>query len=93
MRLSQFILLVSLTLFGSELIGQSNHANKFEQLGTVLPQANNMRGIDGAPGPDYWQQQVNYSIKCNLDVEKQQLHGEETIVYINNSKINWRNSL
>lgn len=85
MRISQFLSLLVFTFITSGLFSQSNHGNKFEQLGTVLPQANNMRGIDGAPGPDYWQQQVNYNIKCTLDVNEQQLHGEETIVYINNS--------
>ncbi|MES1216303.1 MAG: hypothetical protein ABUT20_12380, partial [Bacteroidota bacterium] len=34
----------------------SNHGNKFEQLGTVLPTPNEYRTASGAPGPKYWQQ-------------------------------------
>ncbi len=67
------------------LNGQTNHGKKFEQLGSMLPPANTYRSIDGKPGPDYWQQQVDYSIKCELDVEELRLHGEETITYHNNS--------
>jgi len=77
------LLVFSLISFGIQ--SQSNHANKFEQLGTALPASNTYRGIDGAPGPDYWQQQVDYKIKCELDVKKIQLRGQETIKYYNNS--------
>jgi len=63
----------------------SNHGNKFEQLDGVLPTANNYRGADGAPGPDYWQQKADYKIDCTLDTEKQQLRGKETITYYNQS--------
>ncbi len=34
----------------------SNHGNKFEQLGTILPTPNEYRTASGAPGPKYWQQ-------------------------------------
>ncbi|MDZ4749166.1 MAG: hypothetical protein SH808_11815 [Saprospiraceae bacterium] len=37
----------------------SNHGNKFEQLGTLLPTPNTYRNMDGSPGPDYWQQRVD----------------------------------
>lgn len=63
----------------------SNHGNKFEQLETILPSPNEYRGIDGAPGPKYWQQKCDYDIVCTLDVDKQQLHGEELITYYNQS--------
>jgi hypothetical protein len=45
----------------------SNHANKFEQLGTILPTPNEQRTASGAPGTKYWQQRVDYDIKCELD--------------------------
>ncbi len=64
----------------------SNHGNKFEQLGTMLPSPNTYRNVDGNPGPDYWQQQCDYDITCTLDVEDLRLHGEEIITYHNNSK-------
>ncbi|MBZ4190355.1 M1 family metallopeptidase [Niabella beijingensis] len=63
----------------------SNHGNKFEQLGTILPTPNEYRTASGAPGPKYWQQRCDYVIKCTLDEEKQQLTGSETLNYFNNS--------
>ena len=32
---------------------QSNHGNKFEQLGTILPTPNEYRTASGAPGTKY----------------------------------------
>ncbi|MEI2738433.1 MAG: hypothetical protein V9F01_06580 [Chitinophagaceae bacterium] len=63
----------------------SNHANKFEQLGTILPTPNEQRTASGAPGPKYWQQRVDYDIKCELDEANNKLTGSETITYFNNS--------
>jgi hypothetical protein len=63
----------------------SNHGNKFEQLGNILPTPNEYRTASGAPGPKYWQQRADYDIKCNLDESKLQLTGSETITYWNNS--------
>jgi hypothetical protein len=63
----------------------SNHANKFEQLGTTLPTPNEYRTASGAPGPKYWQQRADYNIKCELDETKQRLTGSETVTYYNNS--------
>ena len=63
----------------------SNHGNKFEQLGTILPTANEYRTASGAPGPKYWQQRVDYDIKATLDEKKLLLTGAETITYYNNS--------
>ena len=63
----------------------SNHANKFEQLGTILPTPNEYRTASGAPGTKYWQQRVDYDIKCELDEANFKLKGSETITYFNNS--------
>ncbi|MBD0368770.1 MAG: M1 family metallopeptidase, partial [Flavisolibacter sp.] len=63
----------------------SNHANKFEQLGTILPTPNEYRTASGAPGPKYWQQRADYNIKCDLDEKNLRLTGSETITYFNNS--------
>src|ERR1700743_2949611 len=63
----------------------SNHGNKFEELGTILPTPNEYRTASGAPGPKYWQQRCDYDIKANLDEDKLLLTGAETITYFNNS--------
>ncbi len=63
----------------------SNHANKFEQLGTILPTPNEYRTASGAPGNKYWQQRCDYDIKANLDEKNQRLTGNERVTYYNNS--------
>src|SRR3954466_12522605 len=63
----------------------SNHGNKFEQLGTTLPTPNEYRTASGAPGPKYWQQRCDYDIKAKLDETALTLTGTETITYYNNS--------
>jgi len=63
----------------------SNHGNKFEQLGTILPTPNEYRTASGAPGPKYWQQRCDYDIKCDLDEANLKLTGSENVTYYNNS--------
>jgi len=63
----------------------SNHGNKFEQLGTILPTPNEYRTASGAPGPKYWQQRCDYDIQCELDEDNRRLSGKELITYTNNS--------
>src|SRR5689334_14373690 len=63
----------------------SNHGNKFEQLGTILPTPNEYRTASGAPGPKYWQQRCDYDIKCDLDETNLKLTGSEAVTYYNNS--------
>ncbi len=50
-----------------------------------LPPANNLRTADGAPGPDYWQQQVDYRIQASLDPETRLVQGSAHITYHNES--------
>lgn len=63
----------------------SNHGNRFEQLGTILPTPNEYRTASGAPGPKYWQQRCDYDITCELDEPNRKLTGKETLTYYNNS--------
>ncbi len=63
----------------------SNHGNRFEQLGTILPTPNEYRTASGAPGPKYWQQRCDYDIVCELDEPNLRLNGKETVTYYNNS--------
>lgn len=64
---------------------ESNHGNKFEQLGTILPTPNVYRTASGAPGHEYWQQKADYDIKVKLDEENFSVKANETITYHNNS--------
>src|SRR5512146_457196 len=50
-----------------------------------LPPANLVRTADGSPGPRYWQQRVDYTIKATLDTAARTIRGSETIRYTNNS--------
>ncbi len=84
--------LLILTCFTNTVIAQniqnnanSNHGNKFEQMGSILPTPNEYRTASGAPGPKYWQQRCDYDIKCELDENNQKLNGSETVTYFNNS--------
>ena len=82
------LLLVSVLLIGNFSFAQnpdSNHGNKFEQIDNLMWPPNTYRGADGAPGPDYWQQKVDYKIDCTLDTKENRLTGRETITYHNNS--------
>src|SRR5881628_685128 len=50
-----------------------------------LPAPNRVRGASGAPGPDYWQQRVDYLIRATLDTASSVLRGTERIHYENHS--------
>src|SRR4026207_1162192 len=82
-----FLFAVSSIIFSQNIQNNaaSNHGNKFEQLGSILPTGNEYRNASGAPGPKYWQQRVDYDIKCDLDEKNLKLTGSETITYFNNS--------
>ena len=91
MKKSVLVCLLSLLVAGP-MVAQdiynnpgSNHGNKFEQLGTIMPTPNEYRTASGAPGPKYWQQRCDYDIKCELDEKNLKLNGSETVTYFNNS--------
>jgi hypothetical protein len=50
-----------------------------------LPTPGTVRTATGAPGPEYWQQRVDYDIRASLDTVAQRITGEERITYTNNS--------
>ncbi|MDP2386541.1 MAG: M1 family metallopeptidase [Bacteroidota bacterium] len=83
-----FVLVVSVVITNAQNIKNnptSNHGNKFEQLGTILPDANVYRAASGAPGHKYWQQKADYDIEATLDEKTLTLNGSEFITYHNNS--------
>jgi hypothetical protein len=50
-----------------------------------LPAPNRLRTGAGGPGPDYWQQRVDYTIRATLNVNTHVISGSERIRYVNNS--------
>lgn len=82
-------LMLSLALFGAvQAFAQQtvqNHAERFEQLGTMLRTPNVYRTASGAPGHEYWQQKANYLIEVELNDDNQSIKGSETVTYVNNS--------
>jgi hypothetical protein len=59
---------------------QENFAQSFYK-----DRSNTFRSASGAPGPEYWQNRADYTIKARLDTVKQELSATETIHYTNNS--------
>ncbi|AKS41307.1 M1 family metallopeptidase [Wenzhouxiangella marina] len=57
----------------------------FRQLDEVLPTPNVYRNAAGEPGPQYWQQQVDYVISVELDEDARRLEATQLINYRNNS--------
>jgi hypothetical protein len=68
--------------FPNKKYGQDD---KFRQLEEILPTPNSYRSAAGEPGPDYWQQKVDYNIDVTLNDEDQSIHGTESIRYHNQS--------
>ena len=90
--MKRFLIVITILSFSNFLFAQdiknnpaSNHGNKFEQLGTILPTPNEYRTASGAPGNKYWQQRCDYDITAELDEKNLRLNGKETVTYYNNS--------
>lgn len=64
---------------------KGNYEDKFRQLDEVLPDPSSTRNASGAPGHEYWQQKVDYTIKAELDEAKRRLTAKATVRYTNNS--------
>ncbi|MGH7665653.1 MAG: M1 family metallopeptidase [Gemmatimonadaceae bacterium] len=50
-----------------------------------MPGPNQYRSANGAPGPEYWQQEADYTISATLDTAARRLSGSVRIAYTNNS--------
>ncbi|WP_313214991.1 M1 family metallopeptidase [Soonwooa sp.] len=90
LKISALALSLSVTFFAQNIQNNpgSNHGNKFEQLGTILPTPNYYRAASGAPGQGYWQNQADYDINAYLDEDNRNLRGSQTVTYTNNSPDN-----
>jgi hypothetical protein len=49
------------------------------------PGPNAQRTAAGAPGPEYWQQHVDYTVAATLDTSSRSVRGTVSIRYVNNS--------
>lgn len=64
----------------------SDYRDAFRQLENEdWPTPNEIRPAHGAPGPEYWQQQVDYWIDVRLDEDAKRISGIAEITYHNNS--------
>jgi Peptidase family M1 domain len=52
---------------------------------TLPDPVNSYRSSNGAPGPNYWQNEADYELHATLDTAAKQLSTVETITYTNNS--------
>ncbi len=72
-------------LFTGQVFSQSNF-NPYKLFATYHKNtATPFRSSNGAPGPAYWQNQVNYKIDASIDTTTDILAGKVEIEYINNS--------
>src|SRR5881628_1199554 len=62
---------------------QVGDTSPFRRLG--LPTPTLIREGSGAPGPRYWQQRADYTIRATLDTATHTIAGSETLRYANNS--------
>ncbi|EDM45239.1 putative aminopeptidase [unidentified eubacterium SCB49] len=97
MKLAQYLSLVLLFLVASTSIAQEvesdmverkpghTNENRFKQLYEEFSTPNTYRSANGAPGPDYYQQQADYEMDIVLDDVNARIDGVETITYTNNS--------
>ena len=79
----RFTLVIAATLLTASILSAQSSGTIFSPLS--LPAPNDVRTSDGRPGPGYWQQRADYSIKVSLDTTESKISGSETITYTNNS--------
>jgi hypothetical protein len=79
-------LAASLPTVAMPLSGQTRYDPKLAFAPLTLPgSVNRYRSGNGAPGPNYWQNRVDYDIKARIDVPSKVLAATEVITYANNS--------
>ncbi|MCH9659535.1 MAG: M1 family metallopeptidase [Bacteroidetes bacterium] len=96
MKLIKYVSLVALFLMAGVTFAQEEadqeerkpghyNNNRFKQLYEEFSTPNMYRSGNGAPGPNYYQQQADYVMNLTLDDKNTVLRGDETITYTNNS--------
>lgn len=84
------LLLPCLTALATEPPAQPASASHFDPVETFadlsLPQpVNSYRSANGAPGPAYWQNRADYTLRAHLLPKQRALSATEVITYTNNS--------
>ena len=71
---------------GAASSGVSDYNPRLTFAPLTLPDpVNAYRSSNGAPGPQYWQNEADYELHATLDTANKQLRATETITYTNNS--------
>ena len=84
----QFLLILAVPIEAEESAVRQTRGDFYDalrQLDEELPTPNETRLASGAPGPEYWQQQVDYQIRATIDEAADVLTGRAVIRYHNNS--------
>ena len=85
-HLSLLVLALALApAYGQLAQTKNDFEDKFRQLDESWPTPTATRSATGAPGPAYWQQQVDYDIDVTLLEDGRRIEGEARIRYHNNS--------
>ncbi|HEY4153858.1 MAG TPA: M1 family metallopeptidase [Puia sp.] len=81
--MTAMIFLVSINSFSQDTVNYDQH----EAFAPLFYPAygDQVRTAGGTPGPEYWQNEADYSIQANLDDENQKINGTVAITYKNNS--------
>ena len=86
MRTALAAILVLATFLAHSTFAQTGQDRPYEAFAPLdLPTPNAFRLGSGAPGPEYWQQRVDYKIDASLDAENQRLSATLRATYHNNS--------
>ncbi|NII09282.1 M1 family metallopeptidase [Oleiagrimonas sp. C23AA] len=89
-RPSRHALAAAALMLGAGTAAHAADHSVYNPLQTFAPYrfqhaVNRYRSADGLPGPDYWQNKVDYQIKARLDPASKTLTASETIHYANHS--------
>ena len=79
-----FVLMLSQQLLAQDSTSGYDHNQVFDPT-FFTHNGNAYRSANGAPGPKYWQNSVNYTIHATLDEKDTTLKGNVSITYTNNS--------
>ena len=72
--------------YDAEMAAEASAAPAVDLFAPVaLPAPNRYRSASGRPGPDYWQQRADYTLRVALDPATHTVSGTATLRYTNNS--------